>query len=61
MFVEYQREIDNCKLMSVGKGKYPFECFGKAAAKNVNYVKVKKPLLEENPGTVSIHVSSLNS
>jgi hypothetical protein len=42
-------EIDNCKLKSVGKDKLPFECFAKNIKKDVNYLKIKKPKVEENP------------
>jgi len=42
-------EIDNCCLKSVGKKKYPFDFFSKASLKEVNYVKCKKPRIEENP------------
>jgi snRNA-activating protein complex subunit 3 len=42
-------EIDNCTLKSVGKKKYPFEFFNKPSLKEVNYIKCKKPRIEENP------------
>jgi hypothetical protein len=42
-------EIDNCCLKSVGKKKYPFDFFSKASLKEVNYIKAKKPRIEENP------------
>jgi hypothetical protein len=42
-------EINNCYLKSVGKKKYPFDFFSKASLKEVNYVKAKKPRIEENP------------
>jgi len=42
-------EIDNCELKSVGKKKYPFDFFSKASIKEVNYVKYKKPRIDENP------------
>jgi len=42
-------EVDNCKLRSVGKDKLPFECFAKNFKKDVNYLRVKKPKIEENP------------
>jgi len=44
-----KEEIDKCELKSVGKNKYPFDFFTKANIKEVNYVKWKKPRIEENP------------